>query len=153
MHYRDRKLVACRGGPCCRTNRGSIIWAVGPGVSEWCDYHVQVSGSQPPRSGTIERLTATFEGYIDKLDDMHLDAATREAAGEVVAWKDAAGRAYDHLTEVRNAMQGMRNVISGVNRLLTNGRPSEAQAAAAEALKQQAIEALRRAQEAGVTRR
>jgi len=94
-----------------------------------------------------------FEGNIDKFDEMHLDAAAREAAGEVVAWKDAAGGAYDHLTEVRNAMQGMRNIISSVNRLLKNGLPSEAQAAAAEALKQKAIDALRRAQEAGVTRR
>jgi hypothetical protein len=82
-----------------------------------------------------------------------MDAAAREAAGEVVAWKDAAGRAYDHLREVRNAMQGMRNVISGVNRLLKNGLPSEAQAAAAQALKQKAIDALAKAQAAGVTRR
>lgn len=89
---------------------------------------------------------------MDKFDDMHLDAAAREAAGEVVAWNASAGRAYDHLTEVRNAMQGMRNVISGVNRLLAKGTPSEAQAAAAAALKQKAIEALRKAQEAGVTR-
>lgn len=71
----------------------------------------------------------------------------------VVKRLDAAQRRPRILTEVRNAMQGMRNVISGVNRLLTNGRPSEALAAAAEALKQKAIDALLRAQEPGVTRR
>lgn len=83
---------------------------------------------------------------------MHIDAAVREMSGEVVAWNQSAGRAYDHVTEVRGAMQGMRNVITGVNKLLKNGRPTPEQTKAAEALRQQAIEALQKAQQAGVTR-
>ena len=100
---------------------------------------------------TLGRLSATFEGNVDKFDDLHLDAAARELAGEVVSWSQAAGRAFDHVTEVRNAMRGMRNVISGVNRLLANGRPTAEQRAVAEGLRASAIEALKKAQEAGVT--
>jgi RHS repeat-associated protein len=112
----------------------------------------QTQASNARAGATIDRLTATFEGNMDKLDGLHLDAAAREAAGEAVAWKESAGRAYDHLTEVRGAMQGLRNVISGVNRLLKNGRPTDAQRQAAEALRQQAIDALKKAQDAGITR-
>jgi len=84
---------------------------------------------------------------------MHLDAAVREAAGEVVKWDVARGQPYNHLLEVRNAMQGMRNVAAAMKRLLEKGQPTEAQREAAEALRQKAIEALQRAREAGVTRR
>jgi RHS repeat-associated protein len=101
-----------------------------------------------PRAGaSLARLAATFEANVDKLDDVHLGAAAREAAGEVVAWNQAAGRPFDHGTEVRSAMQGMRNVISGVDRLLSKGRPTAEQRAQAETLKSQAVGALTKAQE------
>ena len=93
-------------------------------------------------------MGATLEGNLDKLDDLHLDAAGREIAGEVVAWSTARGRPYDHVTEVRNAMQGLRNVIRSANKLLRNGRPTPAQRVDAEQLKARAIDALARAQEA-----
>jgi hypothetical protein len=79
---------------------------------------------------------------------MHLDAYIREKAGEVVSWNYRTGRPHDHVTEVEAAAQGMRNVIGGVNRLLTKGRPTGPQRAAAEHLKQQAKEMLERLNEA-----
>lgn len=100
-------------------------------------------------AATLGRLTAVYRGNIDKLDDMHLDAAVREQAGEIVALKPN-GDPFDHLQEVRNAMQGMRNVVAGVNRLVNNGQPTVAQRAEAQLLREEAIRALQRAQEAGV---
>ena len=110
---------------------------------------VPAAGTANPRAAaTLGRLGATLEGNLDKLDDLHLSAAAREMGGEVVAWSTAKGRAFDHVTEVRNAMQGLRNVIHGVNRLLTQGRPTDAQRAEAEALRSRAVDALQRAQQA-----
>ena len=113
---------------------------------------VGTGGRNPRAAATIGRLTATLEGNLDKLDDLHLDAAARELGGEVVA-RTSSGRPFDHVTEVRNAMQGLRNVVSGVNRLLEKGRPTDAQRARAEALRQQALEALKKAQTALTTQR
>jgi len=98
-------------------------------------------------AATLGRLTATLEANIGKLDDIHLNAAAREAAGEVVA-RDLTGRAFDHVTEVRNAIRGVRNALSGANRLLRQGQPTPEQRQQAEMLRQRAIEALVRAQEA-----
>jgi putative RNase toxin 28 of polymorphic toxin system len=102
-------------------------------------------------AATISRWTAVFEGTFDKFNDMHLDAAARELAGEVVHWDVGKGRPSDHVLEVQNAISGMRNVASAMKRLLEQGAPTESQRAAAEALRQQAIEAIQRAREAGVT--
>jgi hypothetical protein len=43
-----------------------------------------------------------------------LDAARRELAGEVVARK-ASGVPWDHVTELRNAQQGLYNRIQAIN--------------------------------------
>jgi hypothetical protein len=110
----------------------------------------QAVASNPRAAATLGRLGATLRGNLDKFDDLHLEAAAAEQAGIAVAFK-ATGEAFDHLTEVRNAMRGMRNVISGANRLLRNGRPTDEQRAAAEALRQGALEALEKAEQAGVT--
>ena len=141
-----------------------FLGRVFPAIAEWSGALTGLSaGASGPRvyqlpdntraATTITRWTAVFEGNIDKFDDMHLDAAVREAAGEVVKWDVARGQPYNHLLEVRNAMQGMRNVAAAMKRLLEKGQPTEAQREAAEALRQKAIEALQRAREAGVTRR
>ena len=122
--------------------------AAGAGTLE-----AQQIAANPRAAATIDRLKAVYDGNVGKLDEQHLDAASRELAGEVVKWNDVAGRAYDHVTEVRNGMQGMRNVIAGVGRLLRNGMPTSEQREAAEMLRKEAVEALKRAQEAGVTRK
>ena len=110
--------------------------------------YVGQSGAGNARAAaTIGRLTATLEGNLDKLDDLHLEAAGREIGGEVVA-RNAAGRAFDHVTEVRNAMNGMRRVARDATRLLENGRPTDAQRGEAEALRTRALDLLKKAQEA-----
>ncbi len=109
--------------------------------------------ANPRVAASLSRLSATFEGNIDKFDDVHLGAAAREMAGEVVAWNAAANRPFDHVTEVRSAANGMRNVIRGISNVLQNGRPSEEQRRALEALRDRARAALERAQEAGVISR
>ncbi len=101
----------------------------------------------PRAASTLGRLAATLEANLPQLDNAHIGAAAREMAGEVVAW-DAAGRPYDHVTEVRSAIQGLRNVISGVRMLLNQGRPTDAQRVAAEALRDQAVAELNRATQA-----
>jgi hypothetical protein len=103
--------------------------------------------ANPRAAATLGRLGATLEGNLDKLDDLHLSAAAREISGEIVAWSSAKGRPFDHVTEVRNAMQGLRNVIHGVSKLLTQGRPTDAQRAEAEVLRRRAVDALQRAQQ------
>lgn len=103
--------------------------------------------TNPRAAATLGRMGATLRGNIDKLDDIHLNAAARELAGEVVA-RTPSGRAYDHVSEVRSAIQGLRNVISDAERLLERGRPTAEQAEVAVRLRQQAMEALRRAEEA-----
>jgi len=59
--------------------------------------------------------------YKKHLDDAHLDAARRELKGEVVATKPD-GSPFDHVTEVDEAMDGLRNRIESINNKL--GSPS-----------------------------
>ncbi|WP_334502578.1 polymorphic toxin type 28 domain-containing protein [Bradyrhizobium sp. AZCC 1678] len=56
--------------------------------------------------------------YKSILDDTHLTAALRELNGEVVARK-WDGTPYDHVTEVREAQQGLLNYIGSVNNRLS----------------------------------
>jgi RHS repeat-associated protein len=142
-----------------------FLGRVFPAVAEWTGALSGLSAGASAASGvryaeaggpaakTISRWTATFEGNIDRLDDMHIDAAVRELAGEVVHWSTAKNRASDHITEVRGAMGGMRNVAGAMKRLLEKGQLTEDQRQAAQALRQRAIDALQRARDAGVTPR
>ena len=102
--------------------------------------------ANPRVTATVGRAASTFEGNISQLDDLHLDAAARELGGEVVSMYK--GRVADHVTEVQNAMRGMRNVVSQTKAVLERGSPTAAQRADAIALQEKATAALAKAQSA-----
>ena len=54
-----------------------------------------------------------------------LDAARREAAGEVVARKPD-GTPWDHVTELQDAQRGLLNRIAKINRELSNSSLDDA---------------------------
>jgi hypothetical protein len=60
--------------------------------------------------------------YKEHLTERDLDAARRERKGEVVRMKPGTNVPYDHLTEVREAQQGLLARIEQINRKL--GSPS-----------------------------
>jgi RHS repeat-associated protein len=69
------------------------------------------------RARNQRSATTPTDRYKASLDRSHLDAARRELDGEVVARK-ADGTPYDHVTEVRNAQQGLQNRIESINKRL-----------------------------------
>jgi len=62
------------------------------------------------------------------LNRRHYQAVDREARGQVVGYRPSDGRPWDHITEVRNAVAGLRNNLTQAQRLLNSGRlrPEEA---------------------------
>jgi Bacterial toxin 28 len=60
-----------------------------------------------------------LDNLSSHLTDRDLDAARRELDGQVVARK-ADGTPWDHVQEVRDAQQGLLNVIDRINRQLAS---------------------------------
>lgn len=85
------------------------------------------SRSGRPRKKT--RPTSKPQGadaYKGHLSSRDLDAARREAKGEVVARKPS-GKPYDHVREVENAQAGLVKLIQRLKRKLGHPRLSEAE--------------------------
>jgi hypothetical protein len=61
-----------------------------------------------------------------------MDAARRELNGEVVA-RRPDGVPFDHVTEVREAMNGLRNTVTGLQRKLGHPGLTAEQRAATQA--------------------
>jgi RHS repeat-associated protein len=78
------------------------------------------------KTTALERGLTSAEGAVirtaknilaKQLDTATLQAAAREAGGEVVAVK-ATGQAFDHITKVQNGLKGLENAAKKVNRSL-----------------------------------
>ncbi len=71
----------------------------------------------------------------NELSTRTLQAAAREAAGEVVA-TNASGQAYDHILKVQNGLRGLTNTAKTLTQSLKNSNlSSEARAALQSNLK------------------
>jgi RHS repeat-associated protein len=66
----------------------------------------------------ITSLGKNIANNLKSLDDVHVGAALRELAGEVVKINHRDGQPYDHVTEVRNAAQGLTNSADRIKKLL-----------------------------------
>jgi RHS repeat-associated protein len=71
-----------------------------------------------PKLAGAGRLATKTERIAEHLTQRDLSAASREAAGHVVAVKPS-GVPFNHLLEVREAQQGLLNRIDAINRLLS----------------------------------
>ncbi len=67
------------------------------------------------------------DGLKEEIDQDTLDAARREAQGEVVKINPRDGEPYDHITKVRQAQSGLRNRIAQINARLGDSRVSQAE--------------------------
>ena len=61
-----------------------------------------------------------FSRVSKHLDHRHLDAAARELKGEVVKLKPDGKTPFDHVTEVRDAQRGLRNLIEKLKKDLSD---------------------------------
>lgn len=92
------------------------------------------AAEDPVEAVTVEDEPAGYAGRSgtktdrlkEHLTEKDLDAARREANGEVVARKPN-GEPYDHVNEVREAQQGLLNQIQRLQRKLGDTRLSEAE--------------------------
>ncbi|HEX6683019.1 MAG TPA: polymorphic toxin type 28 domain-containing protein [Candidatus Limnocylindrales bacterium] len=77
------------------------------------------------------RIPSKTDRMKEHLTERDLDAARREAAGEVVARKPD-GTPWDHVDEVRNAQRGLNNRIDQLKRQMGDTRLSDAERAAVQ---------------------
>ena len=101
---------------------GQVALALAPIVTGGSSGGVRVG----PRlvEGTLARTGAKLGNLLSKLDRSHLSAAARELKGFVSGW--------DHVTEVREAAAGTRNVIKSLNGVLGNPNINQLEREAAE---------------------
>lgn len=88
-------------------------------------------GTAPGGPGSAKRGTPT-DRLKEQLTDPSLDAARREAKGEVVS-RRSTGQPYDHVTKVQQAQAGLVRRITQLQRLLGDTRTTDAQRPAIEA--------------------
>lgn len=109
--------------------------AVSLGMHAATDSRVEVMESRAQSSGpsTQGKRGTPTDRQKEHLTEKDLDAARRELNGEVVARK-SSGQPWDHVQEVRNAQQGLRNRIAQLQRMLGDTRlsPEAKQAAQSE---------------------
>lgn len=70
----------------------------------------------------LEQVVRKVDNLATALDDKHIRAAVGDILGEPVI---IAGRQYDHLTEVQNAMTGLGNQIDKLNKGINAGTFSD----------------------------
>lgn len=91
-----------------------------------------VSAEEDQPSGYAGKSGTKTDRLKEHLTDRDLDAARREANGEVVARKPN-GEPYDHINEVREAQHGLRSQIIRLQRKLGDTRLSPEDRAATQA--------------------
>ena len=120
---------------------GEMVGLLGRGVA-LAGALTPVSGGQIRGTGeALQRLTLKVGNIVGRhLDRRHLSIAARELRG--------FESGYDHVTEVREAAAGLRNVIQRINGILGNPNVDPAVRKQAEELLGQASKALDRAEDA-----
>jgi RHS repeat-associated protein len=104
------------GGGCGMPVRGPVAGGIGAGVA--------IAFAAAMGSGEIRQK---LDGIKQQLDDATIDAARREANGEVVAINPGTGRPYDHQHKVGQALQGLNNLIDHIAAGLADSRTSPAE--------------------------
>lgn len=89
------------------------------------DDRVQVMQTNSSSSGGSGELPTKTDRIAEHLTPKDLEGAQRELNGEVVATK-GDGTPFDHITEVREAQQGLVNRIQAIQRQLGDSRTSDA---------------------------
>jgi RHS repeat-associated protein len=89
--------------------------------------------------GHIARIGAKLANQLSHVDARHLQIAKAEMRG--------AQTGYDHVTEVNEAMGGLRNTIGDLNRILADERLTRDERGAAQRLLSMASRALDRAED------
>lgn len=86
---------------------------------------------RPPRVRSDPPARTKTDGYKEQVDDPSLDAARREANGEVVA-RDSAGVPYDHVQKVEQAQRGLVKRVRRLKQQLSDSRTAVADRPALE---------------------
>jgi len=81
---------------------------------------------------TLQEVEGKVKNIEKALDKKHLNAARQELQGKVVKINPKDGLPYDHITEVRNAQQGLANQIAKLKDALANTPKSSDEAQALE---------------------
>ncbi|GAA3754608.1 Flp pilus assembly pilin Flp [Spinactinospora alkalitolerans] len=95
-------------------------------VAGFHTYHVSGGGSDVLVHNSSRRCPTKTDRIKEHLTERDLDAARRELDGEVVARKPD-GTPWDHVNEVREAQQGLRNRIQQIQRRLGDSRVTDAE--------------------------
>jgi RHS repeat-associated protein len=114
-----------------------------------------VQGTRLVREGlALGREITSIEGKITRqmkhLDAEHISAAARELKGEVVKINPRDGKPFDHVTEVREAAQGLQNQANKIESMLGSGDLTKKARAALENNLRQANKKLEELKQAGV---
>ncbi len=98
----------------------------------------------------ITRPGRNIVNNMKALDAEHISAAVRELAGEVVKINPRDGQPYDHVTEVRNAAQGLMNSTDRIKRMLGDSNLTRKARGELEGQLRQANEKLDELRKAGI---
>jgi RHS repeat-associated protein len=85
-----------------------------------------------PGADALEGVVKRVNNISTALDDVHLKAAVGDIFGNPVIIN---GKVYDHLTEVKNAINGLTKEIKKLNKIISNGKNGEEVIKAAEDLR------------------
>lgn len=72
-----------------------------------------------PGKDAIEGIVKKVNNISTALDELHIKAAVNDIFGKPVVIN---GKAFDHLTEVKNALKGLGNQISELNKVIGNSK-------------------------------
>jgi hypothetical protein len=98
----------------------------------------------------VTRLGKNIANNLKSLDAEHIGAAVRELAGQVVKINPRDGQPYDHVTEVRNAAQGLTNSAGRIKNMLGDPNLTGKARSALEGQLRQANQKLEELKKAGI---
>jgi len=83
------------------------------------------------RAATMGRVVSRIANRQNVINQRHIQAALREARGEVVALR-SDGKPFDHIKELREAAAGLKNDLVKTKELLGSGKLDDAATDAAQ---------------------
>jgi predicted nucleic acid-binding Zn-ribbon protein len=131
------------------------ITGLGAAVRAERSVEAGVQGARLVREGLalgreITGVEAKIARQMKHLDAEHIRAAARELKGEVVKINPRDGKPFDHVTEVREAAQGLQNQANKIKSMLGSGDLTKKARATLENSLRQVNKKLEELKQAGV---
>jgi hypothetical protein len=117
--------IACSSGCVAHSDAAAVALSRAQGENPEVVLAAGLSGggAGAAESQALQRLSTRMFNQLKAVDSRHLSIARQELRGVVTGW--------DHVTEVRDAAQGLRNTVGSLRAML--GNPNLTDAARAQA--------------------